>query len=154
MLPDKIKSLYTHLKKPVFLTLAFLLCGYNFLSLSKDTLQKIQIRQKTPTLFLGDYFRGLNAFVGTSHYLGYYTDKNLDDNRNARQFAQAQLVLAPIILDLNNTSHEFIIFDCSSRVVAAKKIKEIGAVPLKANQYGIILARNPRAKVLSPEKKP
>ena len=62
---------------------------------------------------------------------------------NSAQFAQAQLVVAPLIMDLNNMEHEFILFDCTSDEKALAKIKEIGAVPVKRNRYGLILARRP-----------
>lgn len=103
----------------------------------------VHIRQRAPYTFLGDRFRGLETLIGKAPIAGYYTDKNLDDKVNAMQLAQAQLILTPIILDLNNTGHEFVIFDCTSPAAALKKIKDIGAQPLKANRYGIILAHNP-----------
>lgn len=130
-------------KTPVFLTAATLLLLFNFFCLIQKTVEMRQIRKRVPYTFAGDRFRGLDALVGKTPYLGYYTDKNLDDNRSAMQFAQAQFVLAPAILDLNNTGHEFILFDCTSPLAAIKKIQEIGAQPLKANRYGIILARHP-----------
>ncbi len=102
------------------------------------------IRQRAGYTFLGDRFRGLEKLVNNAPYLGYATDKNLDDNINARQFAQAQLVLAPAILDLNNLGHEFLIFDYTTPQAAITKIRELHLEPLKANRYGIILARNPK----------
>lgn len=130
-------------KKHIFLTVASLLLVFNLYTLAKETVKNTQLRQRHPYTFRGDWFRGIEKITQNTPYIGYYTDKSLDDNRAAMQFAQAQLVLAPSILDLNNTNHEFIIFDCSSPVVALNKIKEIGAKALKGNQYGIILAHNP-----------
>jgi len=130
----------------IFLTAAGLLLVFNITASSGEMFKTGKIfkhRERFPYIFLGDRFRGIETFVGKAPYIGYYTNKNLDDNLSARQFAQAQLVLAPSILDLNNTEHEFIIFDCTTPQIALAKIKEIGAKPLKANPYGIILARHP-----------
>ena len=73
-------------------------------------------------------------------YVGYYTDKSLDVNQNAAEFAQAQYVLAPTILDLNNLNHEYILLDCSAEDIAFEKIKEIHAIPFK-KRLGLILAK-------------
>lgn len=114
----------------------------------------MQLRKRRPYVFLGVKFLGLKDFVGHVQYIGYYTDKDLDQNQNAMQFSQAQYVLAPVILDLNNLRHEFIVFDCTSPKAAMDKIKEIGAVPLRVNQFGVILAGNPAAKGLRKGQRP
>ena len=133
-------------KTNIYLAIAGCFLLFNCYTLAADTLKTIKIfkiRQRHPYVFFGDQFRGIESFTGNAPFLGYYTDKNIElDPRAAMKFAQAQNVLAPSILDLNNTKHEFIIFDCSSPAVAMAKIQEIGAKPLKANPYGIILARN------------
>ncbi|MCC6758229.1 MAG: hypothetical protein IT395_01205 [Candidatus Omnitrophica bacterium] len=127
----------------VFLAAAGALVVFNLYTLTQETFKTVKLRQRHPYTFFGDRFRGIETFVGQAPYLGYYTDKNIEkDSRAAMQYAQAQLVLAPSILDLNNTGHEFIIFDCTTPQAAMAKIKEIGAKPLKANPYGIILAQN------------
>ncbi|MCB9756829.1 MAG: hypothetical protein H6753_00215 [Candidatus Omnitrophica bacterium] len=130
-------------REHIFLVTASLVLIFNLFTLSQQTIKMAKIRKHIPYTFLGDRFMGLDAFLGHAPQIGYYTDKNLDDNLSARQFAQAQLILAPTILDLNNTAHEFILFDCTSPKAAIQKIQELGAQALKANQYGIILARNP-----------
>ncbi len=142
---NKTAFLTNFTPKHIFLVVASLALLFNLYSLLKETKRMIKLRDHIPYTFLGDRFRGLDKFLDATPMIGYYTDKNLDDNRSARQFAQAQLVLAPIILDLNNTHHEFLLLDCTSPKVAMQKVQEIGAQALKANQYGIILARNPNA---------
>ena len=92
--------------------------------------------------FAGMRFSGLKDFLKGADYIGYYTDKNLSKSEYAAQFSQAQYILAPVILDLNNTSHRFILFDCTTEKKAFEKIKEIGAVAVKKNPYGIVLAEN------------
>lgn len=131
----------------LFFVLTMLVCVSNAGHIKKYLAVKELERQRLPYIFLGMKFLGLDETLKDMEWVGYYTDKNLDDRIAAMQFAQAQLVLAPRILDLNNTSHEFTIFDCSSPEAAWQKIRELGAQPLKQNQFGVILARTspPRA---------
>ncbi len=135
-------------KTPLFLTIGSLLLAFNLFCSAKETIKMSQVRKRIAYTFLGDRFRGLEDFIGNAPHIGYATDKNLDDNRSAMQFAQAQLVLAPTILDLNNTTHEFVIFDYTTPQAAIKKIKELKLQALKANPYGIILAGNPDTNVI------
>ncbi len=99
---------------------------------------------------LGDQFKGLETIFNHIRTVGYYTDKNIEEPLVVAQFEQAQYVLAPTVLDLNNTHHPFVIFDCSSPEVALNKIKELGFQPLKANNLGVVLALNPHAQNLKP----
>ena len=112
----------------------------------KDLIDKKILRSLMPAQFPGLKFSGLKeiltGFADVSH-IGYYTDMSLDDIPPAMQFSQAQFVLAPIILDLDYKQHEFILLDCSSEKVALRKIKELKAIPLKKNAFGIILIRKP-----------
>lgn len=125
----------------LFLTFCLIIITVNGVKLIKE-LKNIQRYKKVATYqFDGMKFMGLNKTLENTTYIGYFTDKNMSDDNNARQFAQAQLILAPVILDLNNTSHQWILFDCTIEAVALKKIKEIGAAPVKRNQFGIILAK-------------
>ena len=107
----------------------------------QDIIQEKAKRQKVPFFFAGYKFYCLEKVFKDIKYAGYYTDKNLDEPVDAAQFAQAQYILAPTILDLNNTSHTFIIFDCTNEELALTRIKEIGAVPIKRSPFGLILAR-------------
>jgi hypothetical protein len=99
-----------------------------------------------PYIFMGIQFSGLKDILKNISHMGYYTDKDMDNRADALQFAQAQYTLAPIILDFNNTNYEYILFDCSKEEIAFKKMVETGAVPIRKNQFGIILARNLKAK--------
>ena len=125
---------------PIFIIVVALLIVFNSTASYKEIRLLRQIRRQVPYIFMGNKFLGLKAILKDAKSIGYYTDKNLDDNKPALQFAQAQYTLAPIILDLNNTNHSFVLFDCSSEEIALQKIKEAGLVPMKKNQFGIILA--------------
>jgi hypothetical protein len=99
---------------------------------------------------LGDQFKGLETLLSNQRTIGYYTDKNMDNALAVAQFEQAQYLLAPTVLDFNHTQYSFTIFDCTSPQVALEKIKALGLKPVKANNFGIILAVNPSAEGLNP----
>jgi hypothetical protein len=69
----------------------------------------------------------------------------MDDRINAMEFAQAEYALAPITLDINNPTHEYVILNYANPLAAFAKVKELNLVVWKQNQLGIILARNPNA---------
>lgn len=125
----------------LFLILAGIILLLNSVDLTKATLQTVEKRKKTPFYFSGFQFLKLQEVFHGVPYAGYYTDKDLSNKQNAAQFSQAQYILAPTVLELNNLNRELIIFDCTSEKKAVDKIKEIGAVPLKKNPNGLILAQ-------------
>ena len=114
---------------------------FNIVTLTKELINIHKLKAFAASQFPGRIFSGLDKTLEGIKYAGYFTDKDINNIAQAKHFAQAQYVLAPVILDLNNTDHEYILFDCTSLKITFDKIKEIGAVPLKANQFGIILAR-------------
>jgi hypothetical protein len=121
------------------------------------TLRILQHSQKESS-FLGDQFKELSPLFTKARVrkVGYYTDKNMEETlarsplekaqytRAMAQFEQAQYILAPVVLDLNNLSHSFIIFDCNSPQIALQKINDLGLKPIQMNNLGIILAFNPK----------
>ena len=114
---------------------------FNSFHLYKEIKKNSRQHERRPYTFLGDKFGGLETLFKNVDAVGYYTDRSLDDPLPAAQFAQAQYIVAPTILDFNNFDHEFILFDCSSKTIAYQKMKEVHAIPLKENKHGIILAR-------------
>ena len=97
-------------------------------------------RQAAPFFFAGDKFKGVEDVLKGETYVGYWSDRDINIDKNGAVFAQAQLVLAPVILDLGNTAHRYTLFDCDDPRQAMAKIQEIGAAPVKANNMGVILA--------------
>ncbi len=118
-----------------------LINAVDFLAQTAATRQK---RKTIPYYFLGLKFAGLKEMFRNVPFAGYYTDRNLNEKTNAAEFAQAQYVLAPTILELNHTGHEWTFFDCASEEKAAAKIREIGAEPVKRNAFGIVITRKVR----------
>ena len=134
---------FTRFSRIIFIIALSTVTIVNIPHLYKEILTIKKIQRNIPFHFDGLKFSGLESIFKNVTFVGYYTDKNIKHVTHAKQFAQAQLILAPTILDLNNTTHKYILFDCSSDAIAFKKIKEIGAIALKKNQFGIILAKKP-----------
>lgn len=155
-IPHALRSLINRHPKvsSVFIFLCWLVLALNLVTCFQGLSKIITSRQIMPYVFWGLKFSGLNGLLKAQRSAGYYTDKNMDERFNALQFAQAQYVLAPVILELNNTEHEFIIFDCSTARKALEKIKELGAVPLRVNPTGVIIARKLKPKAPVPEAQP
>ena len=130
--------------KPPFMALLAIVILVNSFQLFKEITKMQKIRRIVPFYFSGSKFLGLEGILKNVKYIGYYTNKDFSVTQNVAQFSEAQYVLAPSILELNNTDHDFILFDCTTVEVALAKIKEMRAIPLKKNQYGIILARKIR----------
>ncbi len=128
------------LSQKLFILVMALSLLMNLPSLNKEIKQVSLLRKHLPYTLAGNKFTGLERIFKNVEMVGYYTDKSMDTNRYAMQFSQAQYALAPTILDLNNTDYSLILFDCTSPQVAINKMKEVGAIPLIKNPYGIILA--------------
>ena len=129
----------------LFLGLFSALLAFNVFSWTSQTVTRLNNPNLVGFHTLGFKFMGLEKIFPDQRTVGYYTDKNLDIPLAIAQFEQAQYMLSPTVLELNNTRHRFVIFDCTSPQTAVNKIKELGLVPLKANNDGIILAVNPQA---------
>ncbi len=144
MLENNMTSLIRKIKdiKLLFLLFLSVIIIINVVQLADSIKEKREKINKPNILrFPGLLFSGLQGIFKDTVYVGYYTDRDQSIKINAAKFAQAQYILAPAILDFNNTNHEYILFDCTSERIANAKIKEIGAIAIKKNQFGIILAR-------------
>lgn len=103
-------------------------------------LNKVLSHQK-----IGYQFMGLEEFTQGIDRIGYYSDENLEVNEHAHKlFAHAQYILAPTVLELDNMDREFILLVCKNQQNAARKLKQLNALPLRANKFGMILARRIR----------
>ncbi len=126
--------------KSVFSAIIIIAIIINAIELFKKTPKNIAQRNNLPFYFLGMKFAGLDKILGGVTRIGYYTDRDLSKNSEAAQFSQAQYILAPAILDPYNLNHAFTLFDCSSQEKCQEKIRASNAIPLKKNQFGVILA--------------
>ncbi len=71
---------------------------------------------------------------------GFLTDKTMSPEKNDGEFLGAQYMLAPVILDLNNTHHRYLILDYTNLIDASKKLKEIKAKAILMTREHKILA--------------
>lgn len=141
--PLKSKKNFPAVSKPkiIFILAILIIIATDVWNSSQDIWDLHSKREKNPFFFVGYIFSGLDDILKDTKYVGYFTDKSMDNSAYAAQFAQAQYTLAPIILDLNNTQHDFILFDCENLTTAQQKIKELQLLPIRRNQFGIILTR-------------
>jgi hypothetical protein len=129
------------------LKIIFLIClisaaVFDLYQAYSQAINQLQDRTSIPLHSLGFQFMGLeNVFKGV-RTVGYYTDKDLSNTLAIAQFEQAQYMLVPTVLDLNNTQYHWVIFDCTSPQAAMGAIQRLGFTPLKIRN-GIILAYNP-----------
>ena len=131
-------------KRNIVLSLFACSALFSLMGLVVRTFTQITNPSKTPLHSLSAQFQGLEKVFAHLPRAGYYSDKNMEIPLAIAQFEQAQYVLAPTVLQLNNTSLPLVIFDCTSPAVAMAKIKELKFVPISASNTGIILAANPQ----------
>jgi len=131
------------------LKISFFVCFFASVALnlakSQEQLQKFHNKYGgSASPFLGIKFLGLNPFLKNAVRIGYLTDSSLDETTAAAEFAQAQYVLAPIILEFNNPDLRFVLVNGSSIEQSLKLIRQNGLKPLKGNQFQILLTQNPK----------
>ena len=129
----------------IFWAFVCLVIALNAAQWTTQTMARLRNPPTIPFHSLGFKFMGLEKVLGNMRYAGYYTDKNMENPLAIAQFEQAQYMLSPMVLDLNNTKYPLVIFDCTSPQTALAKIKELGLQPVTANNDGIILAYNPHS---------
>lgn len=141
MKPEIIQKFLSRAGLQSVLLIAFtVIIAINYTHLAQEVIQVSKIRRYQAHQPVGKIFYGLdNVFKGIP-YIGYFTDKDLEEAAHNKQFSEAQYTIAPTILDINNTEHEFILFDCLDESLALKKIQEIHATILQ-KRGGLILAR-------------
>lgn len=136
------KYLPRYRRQLFFIAALFGVTMMNFIVLSQDIRRIQSFKKVLPYQMIGYQFKGLEEFTKGITHIGYYTDNDIEkDQAASKMFAHAQYILAPSILDLNNLDHDYILFVCSNEKKAWAKLKEIKALPLRRNKYGMILAR-------------
>jgi hypothetical protein len=130
----------TDIPRAVFLAVVGLVLMAGTVHTARELNKYCAVRRTVPFSFYGDVFNGLGEVLRDEKYIGYFTDKDIKEPKYGAQFEQAQLALAPLILDLNNTHHRFVIFDCQNEKECWRKIKDINAQALKRSTLGTVLA--------------
>ncbi|MCA9405236.1 MAG: hypothetical protein KC684_01770 [Candidatus Omnitrophica bacterium] len=88
---------------------------------------------------IGFRFAGLDEFIKGERIIGFYTDMNLSQDRNSKDLAHAQYMLAPVIVDDTSVEYRYVLMFCKNPQNALKKMKEINAVPVRGNNQGVVL---------------
>jgi hypothetical protein len=141
-----IRAPWADVRAILFFILMGVLLTINGANLSKGLREKKAQRARRPYIFWGIKFAGLSEALKDVKRVGYFTSKDLNDHFTALQFAQAQYALAPVILELDDTNHEYLILNYDNPILAIAKAKTIGAKPLKMNPFGVVLAQRPFEK--------
>lgn len=136
-----MKNLNNNWPKILFLILLGLIILINLPPLAGEIQRISKNRKIVDHNLIGYKFFGLNEYIGDEAYVGYYTNEDIREQKPQKLFTHAQYILAPTILDFGNLNRKYIIFACSSREEALRKIFEMDLQPLIANQYNIILAK-------------
>ena len=118
----------------VFLLLCFIVIAFNTFQLFRT------LTPDRPVNFSGLKFSGLGDVLKNETLIGYTSDLDIKETKPLAEYEQAQYMLAPIILDVQQPFHKFVIINCSNDNAALAKLKELNARPLLRNQFGVILA--------------
>ncbi len=137
-------SLYARLTQGLFCAGFLIIIGSNIPGLIKAMQTLKTYKKLIPYQKIGQKFAGLAPYLRNVDFVGYYTDADFSQDGPVKDFAQAQYILAPTILEHNNLSHEYILLVCQNEANAWKKMRELNAVPLRRNIFGMILARKPK----------
>ena len=124
----------------IILTILIIITILNIRELSLQIILHQNHRESMKLHNLGDQFKGLEEILKGQRTVGYYTDKNIEESLVVAQYEQAQYVLAPTVLKINDLSYPMAIFDCTSPAVAIAKMQAEGFKPIMANNTGIIVA--------------
>ena len=99
----------------------------------------IRLKDKNTYLYEPGYqFTGIKSRILGIKKVGYLTNRNMSSEKNDPEFLQAQYMLAPTILDLNNAEHKFIILDYTDLKYMYYQMKTLNAMPL-FDQFGKVL---------------
>lgn len=101
----------------------------------------VQSKRKTVKIIEpGTQFAFFVDFLKDAGDVGFMTNKDMSEEKNDGTFLQAQYMLAPTVLNLNEIHPKLNILDYTDPVWAVYTIKSLRARPLATSPYGQILA--------------
>ncbi len=115
------------------------LCGFTCFLLLANYMVKSRLRG-IPVIEPGTQFVHFKPYLTDVRELGYLTNKDMSEEKNDGFFLQAQYMLAPTVLRLNETEHSLIILDYTKPVYAWFTMKSMRASPKYSSEYGPVLA--------------
>lgn len=138
---------FSDIPKNLLIVVSLLLILFNLVSFRTEIIEQQAERQGRGYIFLGSKYLGLADFLKPAKDVGFLTDWDMDDRVAAMEFAQAEYVLAPVKLKKQSVQHEYVILSFQNPLAALQAIQQYRLIPLKKNQFNIILAANPNAKI-------
>jgi len=134
------------LSKKILWALIALLTAINIVQTAANLASIYPRKRPAAFHFAGDKFNGLQKLLKNEKYIGYYTDRNIEDTGPMMELLQAQHAVIPLILDPNNIEHRYIIVNCADIPAAIAKFKGLGARLLTQNNTGLFLVERPDFK--------
>ena len=122
----------------LLLSLALIL---NIPDLSKEVERIRLFKTFNPHQNIGYELLGIKSQLKDVATIGYYTDGDIKNENENKNYSVAQYVLAPTVVEPDNLDYEYVLFVCADENNALRKIREIGAEPLLRGHSGMILAR-------------
>lgn len=121
------------------LALSLLLC--NILNLTRLYKKIAKLNETLPFTLPGREFNDFQQPLDGITKAGFLTDKDMSPEKNDGMFLKAQYALAPLVLELGNAQHTYLILDYQNYLSALEAMQRYDAVPLAMNSYGKILAQ-------------
>ena len=73
--------------------------------------------------------------------IGFLTNKDMSPEKNDGEFLQAQYILAPTVLELNNKTHSLQLMDYTDQIFVFYMLKELNAVVIHDNGFNKVLCK-------------
>lgn len=112
------------------MTCFYLLANYKVKSRDKD----VKIIEP------GTQFEPFIAKLEGITQVGYLTNKDMSEEKNDGTFLQAQYMLAPTILKLNEEHPKLNVLDYTSPVYTVFTLRSLRSAPIASSPYGQVLA--------------
>ena len=96
----------------------------------------IATRKPGPKIEPGEAYRDIAKNLKELHVVGFHTDKNMSSEKNDGDFLMAQYMMAPIVLDYNNTELPIHILSYKNQNNALVLIKKLNGKLIYHNQFG------------------
>ena len=113
----------------------------NMIVYSEEIRRILSINKVMDHQIIGFEFGGLDELMKDEEYIGYVSDKNVNDKNGSKEYAQLQYLLAPTIVELDATHYKYTILYCNNEKICFDIAKKVGAKPLRRNQYGVIVTQ-------------
>ena len=123
--------------------LAIAFIGLNLFYLWANLMVKLRLKD-TKILEPGTQFVMFKEKLAGLREIGYLTNKDMSEEHNDGEFLQAQYMLAPVILRLNQPARTLNILDYKNPVFAVFQMENLNAKPLVTSPYGKVLVESRR----------